>query len=401
MSESSIMRGLRAFAACTIVLAGILLPVPLTAAASPGQHIEDGTTAAATALVASLLGTGIVVSNVQYTGSPSSIGGFTGMDAVGIPSGVVMSSGYVETGGEGVSVVLGLNVSSGVSGIMGTAGDSDLDVIVAPEPTADAAVLEFDFVSTAAAVRFLYVFGSDEYNEYVGGRYNDVFAFYIDGVNCATVDTGSGVSVASINAINLGANSTLFNTNDADAGSPFDTEMDGFTAVLSCGGTVVPGTASHAKLALADSGDASFDTAVLFAAGSFAANNPPVALPGAHAGPIDEPIAFTLEATDPEGDALTYEVTSPPDQGVLSGTAPDLLFTPASGWAGTTTLSFRADDGTLTSAAADVTLTVSGAAAILPPTGVDPRGALAGACALLALGTSMRRRVRPVLTALP
>jgi hypothetical protein len=393
------MRGLRAVCCLVLALTGALVTAPLSATASPGQEIEDGTVAAAAALVDTLVGAGVTVSDVQYTGSPSAIGGFTGMDAVGISSGVVMSSGYVDTGGENTSVILGPNVREDVTGVMETPGDSDLAAIIAPIETFDAAVLEFDFVSTAAEVRFLYVFGSDEYNEYVGGGYNDVFAFFINGVNCATVDTGSGESPASINSINLANNASLFNNNDASVSSPFDTEMDGFTTVLTCAAAVVPGATNTAKLAIADGGDPGYDTAVLFAAGSFAANNPPVAKAAKHSGAIDAPLSFTLKATDPEDDALTYTVTEQPTDGVLTGTGADLVFTPAPGWTGTTTLTFEVDDGSQTSAPAVVTLTISASIAPteLPPTGSDPgmaaslaAGALIGGAGLLAL--TLRRR---------
>ena len=57
-------------------------------------------------------------------------------------------------------------------------------------------MLEFDFVPADTTVSFRYVFGSDEYNEFVDSGFNDVFGFFVDGVNCATVpETDTAVSI--------------------------------------------------------------------------------------------------------------------------------------------------------------------------------------------------------------
>ncbi|HSX62411.1 MAG TPA: putative Ig domain-containing protein, partial [Tahibacter sp.] len=72
-------------------------------------------------------------------------------------------------------------------------------------------------------------------------------------------------------------------------------------------------------------------------------------------------VAITLGAIDADGDALTYTVTTPPAHGTLSGTAPALTYTPASGYVGSDTFAFTANDGTATSAPATISVTVTAA----------------------------------------
>jgi hypothetical protein len=137
-------------------------------------------------------------------------------------------------------------------------------------PTLDAAVLEFDFVANSDAVFFDYVFSSDEYNEYVNQQFNDVFAFYINDVNCAVV--GAAQEPVSINSINNGypwgvnpSHPELYRNNDPfDSPEPatIDTEMDGLTVVLNCGANVTPGATNHMKLAIADASDGVYDSNV-------------------------------------------------------------------------------------------------------------------------------------------
>ena len=72
----------------------------------------------------------------------------------------------------------------------------------------------------------------------------------------------------------------------------------------------------------------------------------------------DTPVAITSTASDPDGDLLTYTIVSGPSQGSLSGTAPDLVYTPASGFYGTDSFTFEVSDGTVDSGIATVTITV-------------------------------------------
>ncbi len=69
--------------------------------------------------------------------------------------------------------------------------------------------------------------------------------------------------------------------------------------------------------------------------------------------------ALALGATDADGDPLTYTVTAAPSHGTLTGTAPNLTYTPAADFNGADTITFTATDGVLTSAPAVVAITVT------------------------------------------
>jgi hypothetical protein len=71
------------------------------------------------------------------------------------------------------------------------------------------------------------------------------------------------------------------------------------------------------------------------------------------------PIDFTLSATDPEGDALTYAIASPPQHGTLSGTAPTVTYTAASGFIGNDSFTFTASDAFGASNIATVSIVVN------------------------------------------
>ncbi|MBA8796316.1 hypothetical protein FHX74_003969 [Friedmanniella endophytica] len=88
-----------------------------------------------------------------------------------------------------------------------------------------------------------------------------------------------------------------------------------------------------------------------------------------------------LAGSDPDGDALTWNVTAP-SQGTLSGQAPDLTYQAALGQTGTVTFTYTVSDGVRTSAPATVTIEPgAGLPTTLPttlPTGLptDPSGGL-------------------------
>lgn len=239
-----------------------------------------------------LAGPGVTVSNVTYTGANVAGGTFSGglADGLGIESGVILTSGDVANG-------IGPNDEDGATTCNELPGDADLDAILAGETTTqDATVLEFDFVPATSTVSFRYVFASEEYNEFVNSI-NDLFAFFIDGQNVALIPNTT--TPVSINTVNLQVNSTYYRNNDpSDLGmpTPFGTQFDGFTTVLTAMATLTPNVSHHIKLVIADASDCVLDSAVFLQAGSF----------------IGQP-ALTISKSAPAsvsaGSTLTYTIT--------------------------------------------------------------------------------------------
>ena len=75
--------------------------------------------------------------------------------------------------------------------------------------------------------------------------------------------------------------------------------------------------------------------------------------------PEDTAVNVVLAARDPDGDALTYAITTAPLHGLLSGTAPALRYTPNANYAGSDAFTYTASDGTLTSNPATVRIQVT------------------------------------------
>ena len=73
-------------------------------------------------------------------------------------------------------------------------------------------------------------------------------------------------------------------------------------------------------------------------------NHDPVANPQLLTLNQDDSVAFTLNGSDADGDALTFRVVSQPAHGTLSGNAPNLTYTPNAGFVGTDSLVFQALD---------------------------------------------------------
>jgi VCBS repeat-containing protein len=68
---------------------------------------------------------------------------------------------------------------------------------------------------------------------------------------------------------------------------------------------------------------------------------------------------LALSASDVDGDALTYSIVSGPAHGTLSGTAPNLTYTPDANYNGSDSFSYRASDSATGSNTATVELTVT------------------------------------------
>src|SRR4249919_4080776 len=93
-----------------------------------------------------------------------------------------------------------------------------------------------------------------------------------------------------------------------------------------------------------------------------AVNTPPVAKSQSATTNRDTSASITLEATDKDGDSLTYALTSSPKQGSLSSFDKDsgsVVYTPKSGYKGSDSFTFTANDKSSTSNTAKVSITVN------------------------------------------
>ena len=235
-------------------------------------ELSVATTDSGAALVDAILGSGVtlVPDSIVYTGAPLASGLFVG----GLSAGIGIESGIILTSGN-AALAVGPNLLDDSDAANGLPGDSDLDGLI-PEVTLDATVLEFDFTTEGGDVFFNFVFASEEYNEFALSDVNDVFGFFLDGVNIAVIPgTTTPISINNVNGGNPfgsgnAVNPEFFNNNDRDDGGPFfNIEYDGFTNVFTATATgLAPGVHSI-KLAIADAGDDAYDSAVFIQAGSF------------------------------------------------------------------------------------------------------------------------------------
>jgi len=242
-----------------------------------------------TGLLYTVLPEGVTVENAKFNGrtspgagdAPHAGGKYVGGTvAIGIRSGVTLSTGDIANvrGGEEVGAT---NTSSGLetSVVNRTPGDQDLaDLLKVPvSEILDAAYLEFDITSSVLrTINFNFVFGSEEYNEWVGWRQNDVFGLFV--TNHSTERTTQhawvpGPRPVAKNNVNCGNpydpplggwNCLRYANNECGTGglAPYpcappnrETELDGLTTVGIARVTLLAGTTYTIKLAIADTFD--------------------------------------------------------------------------------------------------------------------------------------------------
>ncbi|MEY2829443.1 MAG: hypothetical protein RIQ33_1301, partial [Bacteroidota bacterium] len=269
-----------------------------------------------------LIGDGIKVGNISFSGNKLALARFDFKTTpIDIKKGILLCTGsvfnavgpnkypYSTTG------FLDLKTQKKLK------GDKDLNRI-AHNNSFDAAILEFDFVPTENKIAFKYCFASEEYPEFVGSRYNDVFGFFITGgklksKNLATLPLS--ITPITVNSINHKENRKAFIDNDffSDVkptkempGTPkkkptsnnknkkkldviedekeeilfeinkrkkqklnqaivTNIEYDGITRALTAWSYVTPYQKYHIKIAIADVGDNSYDSGVFLEQGSF------------------------------------------------------------------------------------------------------------------------------------
>jgi hypothetical protein len=218
-----------------------------------------------------LAGVGITISNAVITCDTNAHGTFNGvLSNVGISGGLVLSTGSIFD-------LHGPNASGSTSTMLNAPGDPDMDTLTA-QMTYDACILDFDFVPVGDTLLFNYVFGSEEYPEFVISTFNDGFAMWLSGPGYAVPTNvaklpGTSTDVT-VNNVNATTNTSFYVDNGDGFAAPQNADttviqFDGFTTNMTSISTVVPGSTYHLKIGVADAGDGIFDTGVFLQGGSF------------------------------------------------------------------------------------------------------------------------------------
>lgn len=209
--------------------------------------------------------------NVQFGGAHDARGIFYSKNTpIPIAEGILLSTGHA-VGAQGP------NNSGAFTKANDMKGDKDLHYI-ANYKTYDAAWISFEFTATQDLIRFNYVFGSEEYPEYVGSPFNDVFGFFL-----TDLETGEMWNLAvlpnteipiTVNNINHKFNTDFYLENRLGVNNA-DTliQFDGLTQPLIAYSDVVPGRKYRIKIAIADVADNAFDSGVFLEGKSFTSEN--------------------------------------------------------------------------------------------------------------------------------
>jgi len=195
---------------------------------------------------------------------------------LGLGEGLLLTTGNVEN-------AFGPNINTGISEGVGTPGDEDLNAL-SPIPSQDACIVELDVFVPTDELTFEYIFGSDEYADYVGTNFNDIFAFLVSGPGITgdpAINNQENIAIlpgtttpVEINSVNNIDNWEYYRSNETQLGNPISSggksiEYDGMTSdylgikkSLTARKKVTPCNTYHLKLAIADRGDSAFDSGV-------------------------------------------------------------------------------------------------------------------------------------------
>ncbi|MBT33245.1 MAG: hypothetical protein CMO01_26590, partial [Thalassobius sp.] len=221
-----------------------------------------------------ITGTGVTIENLSVTSCANEAYGTYSTSSgsqLNSDHGIIMSTGKATD-------IQQMNRSKWWSTQLKTPGNATLNNYTTGS-TMDVCYIEFDVIPSGETLSFNYTFASEEYVDYVGSQFNDVFAFLISGPgisgeeNIAVIpNTNTPVS---INNVNHYANNQYFVNNAyyddpnngggsiADSTAFGSIEYDGFTVNLVARKQVQSCQRYHIKWMIGDVGDELLDSGVL------------------------------------------------------------------------------------------------------------------------------------------
>lgn len=186
-------------------------------------------------------------------------------------SGLILANGDVYN-------AQGPNTLMGAGNDINGGSDPDLELLCPGYTIYDATVLEFDLTPAIDTLIFDYIFGSEEFPEYVNSSFNDVFGFFLSGpgingpysnnsINIAVLPNDEPVTIDNVHNYNY---YTAFPTSDSTSAGSYNgaVQYDGNTISLTASAYVQACETYHLKLAIGDAGDSIYDSGVFVREGS-------------------------------------------------------------------------------------------------------------------------------------
>lgn len=242
------------------------------------SQLTIDTTSTPQQLINSIAEPGYLVSNIQLNCSGHAIGTFTGSSDIGLEKGILLTTG---------SALMANGPNNGNAGLNNNRpGDSQLEAL-AGASTFDGCALEFDLIPASDSLKITYVFGSEEYPEYVGKLFKDIFGIFVSGPGI----TGSkNIGTDPLSDIN-----NFINNKDG-----LTIQYDGFTKPITAVQPVIPCSTYHLKIVIADVLDGIYDSGLFIKAGTIKSS--PEGKDAARCGPGN----ITLSATASSGTLNWY-----------------------------------------------------------------------------------------------
>ena len=271
----------------------------------------------------------VTVTNISC--ADGAYGTFEGADNtdLGIGKGLVLSTGQILDNDDLFTSSINQPASDFASNNNGFDGDDDLSFL-SGFGTFDACIVELEVFANTNQLNFEYVFGSEEYPEFVGGTVNDVFAFLASGpgivgdpglnnqLNMAVLPNGTAVT---INDVNDAQNNQFYRNNEFSNNVVYDgltSDFQGVKKSLTASVDVIPCNTYTLKLGIADGGDGVYDSGVFIS--EITGGIPTVSVD------YQNGIQYLVEECTSSPDEVVIDIGQPLDQDqtfevIISGTA--------------------------------------------------------------------------------
>lgn len=219
-----------------------------------------------TAIANYLQGSGINISNLVINCDSQAYGQMTtAVSSFPMGDGLLLSTGNINDVPNAASFFASSN--------FGTVSDQDITNATTWQ-TYDACALEFDAVPTFGNIYFEYVWGSEEYPEFIC-NFNDAFLLLVSGpgINGTYLNNATNIAILPDSSTIVSINTVHDNTVGTNCPTPFDSlyidnsndttiAFDGYTQLLTAGINLNAGETYHFKIVVADVMDGIFDSGV-------------------------------------------------------------------------------------------------------------------------------------------